>query len=813
VRIFASGVVLGTAWLQGEAALPLVHLWPVSLALLLAAWRVRGWAPRALLILAAGTVAGYDFAALRAEIRLADALPVAWEGRDIELTGVVCGLPQAGEKGTRFLFCVEQVETQGAHVPATVSLSWYASRWRGEEEGGAPPALRAGERWHLTARLKRPRGLANAHGFDFEPWALERDIRATGYVRAKSAAERREEHVIGWPQSLHRLRGAVREAMNAHLGDAPLAGVLVALAIGDQDAIAQDHWQVFWRTGVGHLVSISGLHITMLAGLAFLVAAFAWVRVPRLALAVPARKAGAVAGVAAALAYSLVAGYSVPTQRTLVMLAVVALCVLADRHTSPSRVLARAVLAVIFLDPWAVLSPGFWLSFGAVGAIFYAVSLRTGRPGAIAGAASTQLAVTLGMLPMLVALFQEVSLVSPLANAFAIPLVSLVVVPLTLAGAFLPVPFALDLAHLVMALTMVPLEWLAGLPDALLESHEPLAWTVACAVAGSLWLLAPRGVPMRSCGAVLFVPLFTLSPAWPQPGAAWIDVLDVGHGLSVVVRTASHALVYDAGPTWSAEADSGSRVVVPFLRGEGVRRLDMLAISHADDDHAGGMASVARLRRPVVLFTTLRANDERHLLAGISRLCMRGVAWDWDGVRFEALHPDAAALDEPRRKENDRGCVLRVATRGAVALLTADVEARSEAELVAREGERLRADVMLIPHHGSKTSSTPAFLDAVAPRLALLPAGYRNRFRHPNPAVMARYAARGVDVWRTDLDGALRVELPADRGGKPAVRGQDAQRRYWTDRTPREPWQSIKGSDPFSPPGEKGSDPFIDCFL
>jgi competence protein ComEC len=255
--------------------------------------------------------------------------------------------------------------------------------------------------------------------------------------------------------------------------------------------------------------------------------------------------------------------------------------------------------------------------------------------------------------------------------------------------------------------------------------------------------------------------------------------------LSAVVRTANHALVYDAGPTWSADADGGSRVVVPFLRGEGVRHLDVLAVSHADDDHAGGMASVARSRRPDALLTTLRPDDARHRLAGISRLCLRAMRWEWDGVRFEVLHPDAAALDEPRRKENDRGCVLRVSTRGAVALLTADIEARSEAQLLASEGGRLRADVLLVPHHGSKTSSTPAFLDTVAPRIALLSAGHRNRFHHPNNVVMARYAARGIDVWRTDLDGALRVQLPAQGTGELTVRGQDGARRYWTDRTPR----------------------------
>ncbi|HEY4999991.1 MAG TPA: ComEC/Rec2 family competence protein, partial [Usitatibacter sp.] len=396
---------------------------------------------RCAFLLAAGALAGYGIAAWRAESLLADALPKAWEGEDIELVGVVAGLPQLAESGTRFTFDVEAVRTPRAVVPATLALTWYAQRAKGGEVAVPPPRIAAGQRWRFTVRLKRPRGLANPHGFDFEPWALERGIRATGYVRAGSNSAAAPEvvapRVEGWPYTLHRWRGEIRDAMLAHLGQARLRGVLVALAIGDQDSIASDDWEVFWRTGVGHLMSISGLHITMFAGLAFAIAYFAWVRVPALALRIPARKAAVVVGVAAALAYSLMTGYQVPAQRTFAMLAVVAACVLLDRQGSPSRVLALAALAVVALDPWAVLSAGFWLSFGAVASIFYVMALRTGHPGKLRGAVLEQLAVTVGMLPMLIALFQEVSIVSPLANAFAIPLVSLVVVPLSIAGAFL----------------------------------------------------------------------------------------------------------------------------------------------------------------------------------------------------------------------------------------------------------------------------------------------------------------------------------------------------------------------------------------
>jgi competence protein ComEC len=745
-------------------------------AVLLAAALPARALPRAALLAVAGALLGYGFAAWRAEARLADALPFALEGEDVTVTGLVASLPQVGERGTRFLFEVEE----GSGVPRAVSLTWFAERGA----AAAPvPRLTPGERWTFTVRLKRPRGLANRHGFDFEPWALERGIRATGYVRPRAGHTRAPARVEGWPYTLHRWRAAIRDDMERYLGDARLRGVLVALAIGDQDAVASEDWDVFWRTGVGHLMSISGLHITMLAALAFALTSFAWVRVPALALRLPARKAAVAAGVAAALAYTLMTGFAVPAQRTFAMLAVVAACVLADRHGSPSRVLALAVLAVLLLDPWAPLSGGFWLSFGAVAAIFHAMGGRTGRLGRVRAAGLEQFAVTLAMVPMLLALFQEMSLVSPLANALAIPLVSLVIVPLALAGAFLPWPLPLDVAHALMAGLMGPLEALAAWPGAMLESHAPAAWTVAAAACGCAWLLAPRGVPMRACGAIWIAPIFLVAPPGPPHGEAWLDVLDVGHGLAVVVRTRHYALVYDTGPSWSGDADSGERIVAPHLRGEGVRELDGVVVSHADDDHSGGAAAVAVRRDPAWLLSSLPADNWLHGLFGRSTRCAAGQRWTWDGVEFAVLHPAADVYDGARKvKENDRSCVLRVATAGAAALLPADLEARGEAEMRRRYGGALAADVQLVPHHGSRTSSTEAFLDAVRPSIAVVSLGYRNRFRHPHEAVVSRYVARGIEWRRTDREGALRIILPALPGGRASVVPLAPAVRYWSDR-------------------------------
>jgi competence protein ComEC len=785
MRLFAFAFLLGAGLLQEQAELPrgALALYGVAALLLLVLAPRRCVVVQWLLVAVAGTLLGFAWAAWCARERLADFLPGAEEGVDIAIAGAVASLPQVTPNGTRFTFDVEAVETPGATVPGTISLTWYAERGKGSEQMVAPPHFVAGDRWRLTVRLKRPRGLANPHGFELEPWALERGIRATGYVRTSDAPQRVGLRAEGWPYTLHRWRGEIRDAMVQRIGQERFGGVLVALAIGDQDSISQDDWEVFWRTGVGHLMSISGLHITMLAALAAAAAFFAWVRVPALTLRVPARKAAVVVGVLTALAYSLMTGYAVPAQRTFVMLATVAACVLADRHGAPSRVLAAAILVVIALDPWAVLSPGFWLSFGAVASIFYAVALRAGRPGKIHAALVEQLAVTLAMMPMMVALFQQVSLVSPIANAFAIPIVSLVVVPLTLAGAFLPLPMLLDAAHWVMEMTMAPLEWLASSPLATLETHEPAPWTVVAAVAGAAWLLAPRGVPMRSAGALWIVPLFAVAPPSPAAGEAWLDVLEVGNGLAVVVRTAGHALVYDTGPSWTAESDSGNRIVMPFLRGEGIA-IDGVIVTHADDDHSGGARSVAHARPSAWLMTSVPPGNVLHRAFAVSRRCESGDQWDWDGVTFTMLHPSAAIYTESaKRKENDRGCVLRVATPAASILLAADVEARGEGEMLSRDASSLRSTLILVPHHGSKTSSTPAFLDAVAPSIAIASVGYRNRFHHPNDTVVERYAARGIEFHRTDREGAIHITLPARASESIVVEGYAEKRiRYWSER-------------------------------
>jgi competence protein ComEC len=593
MRILIIAFVAGVAWLQTQATLP-PTVWaawliiPAALVGPLLHGKRRLGALRWLCFLLLAVGAGFFWAALIAQHRLADRLADAWEGRDLRLAGVVARMPQFTEGGVRFEFDVEQVLTRAAKVPRHLSLTQYRETEESADKDGpyrtARSLFHAGERWQLTVRLRQPHGTANPHGFDFEAWALENNIRAVGNVRP-DADNFRDSGLVRQPAYLiERSREAIRDRLTSVLQNQPYAGVLTALAIGDQSAIPQAQWRTFWRTGVGHLISISGLHITMVGGLFSFLVYEAWRRT-RWSLRLPARKPAALVGALAALAYALLAGFSVPTQRTVYMLAVVAIAVLFDRTSSPSRVLLLALLLVTLIDPWAPLAAGFWLSFGAVAFILYLAAARTGKPGLLKSAFNTQLAVTLGLLPILLIFFQQISLISPLANVIAIPVVSLVVVPFTLLGALLPLDFLPQLAQALVGWLMVFLDFLAQLPSVTWESGAPPTWAVMLGIAAVLWLLAPRGWPARWRGVVWLVPLLLPRTKIPPSGAAWATVLDVGQGLAVVVRAREHTLLYDTGPRWNEQADSGSRIVVPYLRGEGIRQLDGVVVTHADTDH------------------------------------------------------------------------------------------------------------------------------------------------------------------------------------------------------------------------------------
>ena len=536
----------------------------------------------------------------------------------------------------------------------------------------------------------------------------------------------------------------------------------------------------FLLTGINHLMSISGLHITMLSGMAFALVMALWRRSARLTLKLPARKAAVLAGVIVALSYALVAGFSVPTQRTVYMLLVFAVALWSNKLIDIGRVLAFALFVVALLDPWAVLAPGFYLSFGAVGIIAYALGGRLGQSNWLIAAIRTQWVVTLGLVPLLLLMFQQISLISPIANAFAIPVVSLLVVPLSLLGAIFPIDSALFFAHCLMQYLMLALQWLAALPVSTWQQHEPPIWTFVLAMFGLLWMLLPKGFPLKFLGAIFFLPMFFVMPQAPDVGAMQVTVLDVGQGLAVFVRTHHHTLLYDTGPQYNTQTDAGGRILVPYLRAEGVKRLDGLIVSHNDNDHSGGMRSVLSQVQVNWLASSLpKLPAEFENIKHLS--CFAGQHWQWDGVGFEMLSPDIASYAEDNVKDNNRSCVLRIASAHGSILLAGDMERPVEMALAENSAAALRSDVLIAPHHGSRTSSSETLLDAVSPQMAIFTVGYRNRFGHPKADIVERYWRRGIKTYRSDEDGAVVLNFNA-QSNVSAQSWRKAHRRYWHEK-------------------------------
>ncbi len=712
---------------------------------------------------------GFAWAGWRAEMRLDGRLPAHWQGVDVELVGVLSDLPHVNARGERFVFDVEHVATPNAPMLQRVQLTRYWPR----EATRFEPRMKAGERWRLTVRMKMPYGTRNPHGFDLEAWMLERGIAASGYVRETPAPQRVAAQAHTPAAWIAATRAAVRDRIFATLGDAPYAGVIAALVVGDQRSIPHEQWRAFTRTGVNHLLSISGLHVTMIAALAGWLVASVWRRLPRQAEHLPARQAGLVAAVLAAFGYALLAGFQVPAQRTLFMLVALALAFWGRREPRPFTALVVALFVVLLIDPWAVLSAGFWLSFGAMAAILWVTLGRVALPDKLRGWVTVQGAVTLALAPVLLLLFQQVSLVSPLANALAIPLVSWLITPLALLGVLVAPLW--QVAAWLMAWLGAGLNWAGDLPLAVTTLPAPAWWAVGLALAGTVWTLLPRGFPLRVLGLLLWLPLlFPLRDAI-APGHFRAEVIDVGQGTAVLIRTANRALLYDTGAAF-ADSDSGERIVVPFLRASGVGELTGLIVTHDDNDHSGGMRSVLRDVPTGWLLHGLPAASP--LLGGVAaaRHCMRGQRWNWDGVQFEILNPRPAAHAETRRRDNDYSCVLRVASRRHSLLLTGDGERRTELELL-ESGQLAPVSVLLAGHHGSLTSSIPEFVAATRPHWVVFTQGYRNRYGHPHPRVVERFRTIDARVLRSDSGGLIRFDF--GEAGVEASQYRPTYRRYW----------------------------------
>ena len=728
-------MVVGTlAFLIGSLILyrlpePPNPLWVFSLIpLIVAALRLPALRPPVAL------VAGFLWALVHAHFALDSRLPAELEGVVLSAEGRVASIPERTGRRLRFLFDVETIDGR-AIDPLRVRVGWF----------DAPEAARAAERWRLQLKMKRPRGFMNPGGFDYEGWLFQQGIDATGYVR--TGENLRLDEAPPW--ALDAVRQHLAEGIEEALEGEGRHAVLAALAVGHRGAIERESWRVFTATGTSHLIAISGLHVGLVAGFAFFIGRWLWALPGWTLLRLPAPMAGAWCALIAATGYAALAGFSIPTRRALIMVAVVMAAQLARRRVTPGRGLALALGAVLLVDPAASLSPGFWLSFGAVVVLLIGLAgAGRERGGLWRGWGRAQWLVFVGLAPLLLVWFGEFSLVAPAANLVAVPWVSLAVVPAAVGGALLlPLwewggTLLLQGANHAVAELWPLLEWLASHPWARWRGAVPTMAAVVVAGIGALWLVAPRGVPLRGLGALLLLPLVTYTPERPADGSFRFTLLDVGQGLSAVVETADHTLVYDAGPRFPGGFDTGWAVVAPYLAGRGIDRIDRLVVSHAAGDHAGGVAS---------LLKEIPAEEVIGSGKGVDRPCLSGDGWRWDGVEFRLLHPETAVSG----KRNDHSCVLQVRAEGGGVLLTGDLEAAGERALIRRWGDSIRSDLLQVPHHGSATSSTPGFIQRVAPRYALFPVGWRNRFGHPRLEVAERYRTAGATLLETAEEGAM----------------------------------------------------------
>lgn len=768
----------GLAFAAGMACFHLLSetppLWVGAGALLatgLLAWRVARLRPLLVFVL------GACWAQWHACLTLCASLPDALARAPLIIEGRVASLPVQGSHSTRFRFEIERTTRDGEALPfgGLVRLSCYR----------ACPDLKAGERWRLPVRLKPRHGFSSPGGFDFERWLFEAGIRATGYMRGGPELERLDAGPGRY--WLTRWRQVLAEHLAAVLGESPRLGLVQALTLGERSGVDRATWDVLTRTGTNHLMAISGLHVGLIAAAVFFLARRGWTLSDRAVSLLAAPRAAAIAAAAAALLYAGLAGFAISTQRALIMLAVVLGAVLWRRTLRPYHALTLALVGVLAWDPQAVLSFGFWLSFGAVGLLLFTLGQRLPSRDLWTGWGRAQWAIGIGLMPLLFLFFAKASLIAPLVNLIAVPVFSLLLLPLVLVStllSFIPgLAWPLEATADLLDLAVRGLGWLADRPWAAMTLSDRSPWVWGVAGLGALLLLAPRGLPGRWLGTILLLPMFLARPAHPPDGVAWVTLLDVGQGLSLVVRTAEGTLVYDTGPRYPSGFETGSTVVAPFLRAQGIDRVDRLVLSHADRDHAGGaeglMASIQ--------VEAIQSGEPGELEISGAAVCHAGEGWEWSGVSFRYLHPQG-----PGTTGNDASCVLMVRTAGAALLVMGDVERSVERDLVARVGDGLDADVLIVGHHGSRTSTSSELVRAVSPDWALVSSGYANAFGFPTPEVVRRLQAAGARLMDTASAGAIRLEIGPSGITESPIGYREEHRRLWTHR-PKPSWELEQG--------------------
>lgn len=724
--------------------------------------------PRSILVIA--VLLGFLWALGYAHLQLHPGLDPALEGVDVEVTGQIDSIPNIFPRSARFEFLIHHSMRldKDIQLPEKVRLSWY----------GKVPDLQLGEVWKLRIRLKKPWGFANPGGFDYEKWLFEQGIRATGYVRTKG--DNRKLKNTGISNPAYYLRANLNEKLIQT--NSKYSGIIAALVLGERGKMDADRWQVLTQTGTNHLLAISGLHIGIVSGFVYFIVLFLWKRSERLCLHVAAQRVAALVAIFAAVFYAMLAGFSIPTQRAMVMASVVFIAVFSMKSLRPWNILSIALLAVLLLDPFSVLSPGFWLSFSAVAIILFSAQRKTEKQSWWWSLVKIQCVLTIGLLPLTLVFFQHASLVSPIANLFAVPWVSFFVVPVTLVGSLLLLLsdsvgiWVLTLAEVLIDIFWSVLEVLHALPFSSWQHAVP-DWALIPVTFGVLLLLAPKALPGKALGLILLSPLVFAQAVKTPADDLRLSTLDVGQGLAVVLEVGNKVLVYDSGPKFGNSFNAGEAVVVPYLRQRGFKQIDTLVISHGDKDHAGGLQGI------------LSNIDVEHFISSKDEydhdsksVCIAGQQWQWGSVRFEILHPSEEIKARAKLSSNNHSCVLLVRHSAGSILLTGDIEKKIERKLVDNQANLIDIDILIAPHHGSNTSSTSAFIQATSPDYVVFATGYRNPYGFPDEKVVSRYKEFGSSLVNTSSRGMITFTVSDENGIQLQPGYREVRQRFWHSR-------------------------------
>ena len=706
---------------------------------------------------------GFAWVLWCANIFMSEKISSQEEGKPLTIIGYIASIPQIDRENTSFLFKIKKINNLSSS--GLLRLSWRDSEKK----------FSAGDEWELHVKLKKPHGTLNPGGFDYEAWAFQMGISANGYVNNKFNNHLLSSHWYHF--SINRLRQFIAKKISAELPASPTSQWITALAIGERYGINSDQWTVLRNTGTNHLMAIAGLHIGMMAIIAHFLAAKLWRQFPLLTHNIPALQIGACAALVVGLGYSALAGFSLPAQRASLMLTFFMLTLLSRRHVSAWQAWCCALMGVLILNPLCVLTESVWLSFGSVALIIYGMSNRLLPTGWWWKWGRIQWVIAIGLIPLTIALFQQCSLLSFVANSIAIPCVGFVLVPLVLLGClclFLSPQLGgwiLILADKILGVLWKILTWFSQIPHVVWYQHVPHYWMLIAAIMGVIIFLMPIGTPGRYLSLLWVLPLLLFKSATPILGELQLTLLDVGQGLAAVVQTKNHILVFDAGAKISANYDMGESVVVPYLHTLGIKNIDMLVVSHGDNDHIGGANAIIKAFHVREIKTSV---PEKFKLANY---CERGTSWRWDDVNFTFLYPTLEML----HLNNNSSCVLKISNGLKSILLTGDIEKLAEKELVKNQKINLSSDILVAPHHGSKTSAEKDFLNAVHPKYVLFAVGYRNRYHFPHSSVISKYTELHVKMLDTVHAGAIQFAIHNnDKIADPALY-RVINKRYWND--------------------------------